>query len=79
MAGIKVEEIKTTKISTTDGKELKEGDLIIGNGNDHHVRVNAVEHFHHNGNQNGKGAPRSAAGECQEQGHGKEEDEETAH
>jgi hypothetical protein len=29
MAGIKIEEIKSTKISTTDGKELKPGDLIL--------------------------------------------------
>lgn len=29
MVGIKVEEIKTTRISTTDGKELKKGDLIM--------------------------------------------------
>lgn len=29
MAGIKVEEIRTVKINTTDGKVLKKGDLIL--------------------------------------------------
>lgn len=29
MAGITVEEVRAVKISTTDGKELKKGDLIL--------------------------------------------------